>query len=251
MPKGILTLLMVSSLWGAADAAVVLTEAFAYPDGDLTSAMAWDAHSGGVASPVQVVNGEAIVNQDTGVQDVHIEFPAQVAATLTYAFDMVVTAANAIGSSGSDFEHFAHFRFSNTAISLLHVRPSLDTDYTLGISADTPGTVFTPTTGFSFGDVVPVSVTLNYQTGVSTLTVAGQTVATDPVDPSDLASLPSIDEFALRQSRTSSDETIRIDNLVISTTAVPEPSAFLLLGCLTYAGLLRRKSKWLTLAQRT
>jgi hypothetical protein len=52
-----------------------------------------------------------------------------------------------------------------------------------------------------------------------------------------------LDSFALRQSDSSSNETITVDNLVITTSvmAVPEPSSFALLGLVGMAGAIRRR----------
>lgn len=54
----------------------------------------------------------------------------------------------------------------------------------------------------------------------------------------------TIDGFALRQSNSSSDETITIDNLVItSVTAIPEPGSFAAIGLLAGGFVLRRRMK--------
>ena len=67
----------------------------------------------------------------------------------------------------------------------------------------------------------------------------------DKADPGD-----TVTQFALRQSDSSQNETVTVDNLVIGQTfqdvvtpftPVPEPSGLLVLGLFGFAGLARRR----------
>ena len=65
------------------------------------------------------------------------------------------------------------------------------------------------TTDFNFGDTVTVELTFNLDTGEASLTAGGETV-TAQGDTGE-----TLDSFYLRQSNSSSDETIFVDNLNI------------------------------------
>lgn len=218
-----------------ATAATLLTENFDYSDGSLgTLNTAWQNHSG-TAGDLLVTSGAAIVQHGTPSEDINVQFDAVSAGTLTATFDLTVNDDTPIG--GSDFEYFAHFmtRGSSNFRARLDIQASASGDYTLGISSSTSTAEATLTAGFTYGTVVPVIMSFDVETGTASLTVEGETIT------GSANGAESIDAFALRQSDSSNNETVTIDNLVISdSSVVPEPSSALL-GGLALLGLVRRK----------
>ena len=80
-----------------------------------------------------------------------------------------------------------------------------------------------------------MEITFDIDAGTSTLTAGGQTISTAVVSTGQI-----IDAFALRQSNSSSDETILVDNLIV--THVPEPASLALLAMGGLALGLRRRA---------
>ena len=207
---------------GGASASVIGSEDFSYPDGALTSAVGtqWVGHSG-TPGTLPVAGGAAVVSQDSGSEDAHLIFGEIDSGVLSATFDVVVTA-NAI--SGSDFEYFAHFMTDGTfnfGARLDVVAPSGSGDYTFGIATFSSTAETTLGTDFSFGDVVPVTLEFDFATGLASVSAGGDTAVSTTVDLG-----ASFDSFALRQSNSSSDETITVDNIVIT----PEPASMALVG---------------------
>lgn len=225
-----------------ASATTVLTEDFNYSDGSLSTANpAWVNHSG-TAGTLLVSGGAAVVTQNSGSEDLHRVFDAGASFTsgvVSASFDMVVTAPGAM--TGTGFEYFAHFWQSTSPFGFRSrtdiVAPgTAGGDYSIGIAtlASTAEVTLGGLVGFNFGDTVPVTITFDIDNGTSSLTAGGQTINTLVV-----SSGQNIDGFAMRQANSTSDETIRLDNLVV--THVPEPASFaLLLGCLGVMAIRRR-----------
>ncbi len=231
------------ALYGSmASATTVLTEDFNYPDGPLNDGNpAWVNHSG-TADTLLVSGGAAAVTQNNGSEDLHRVFDAAASFTsgvVSASFDMVVTAPGAM--TGTDFEYFAHF-WQSTATTAFRSRTDIVApgtaggDYSIGIAtmASTAEVTLGDLVGFNFGATVPVTITFDIDNGTSSLTAGGQTINTAVISLGQ-----NIDGFGMRQSDSSSDETIFIDNLVV--THVPEPaSVSLLLGCLGVLAMRRR-----------
>lgn len=227
---------------GSASATTLVVEDFTYSDGDLTtvSGGTWGAHSGAGSSPVQVTSGAAVFSHGGGSrEDASIGFSLKKVGVLTAAFDLVVNDDD--GISGTDFEYFAHFFLGgdfNFRSRVDVVAPNGSGDYSLGIATSDSTAEATLTTDFDFGETVAVEITFNFDTGLSSLTVGSETVGTSEVELDEL-----LNRFALRASNSSSDETITVDNVVISHV-VPEPASLALLGLggLCLLGSLRRKA---------
>ncbi|TWU28250.1 PEP-CTERM sorting domain-containing protein [Bythopirellula polymerisocia] len=222
-------------------ATTVSTDDFNYPDGPLRGqgTPPWENHSG-TNDTLLVSSGAAVVSEDSGSEDLHKLFDAGASfagGVVTASFDIVVTAPSPITSNSSD-EYFAHFWQSANpnnfrARTFVHA-PTAGGDYTLSISTLSSSVSTDLPTDFSFGATVPVSISFDITAGTSSLTAGGNTVY-------DLTSSTGqiIDAFALRQSNSGSDETIRVDNLVV--THVPEPTSIaMLLGCLGMLTIRRR-----------
>ncbi len=218
---------------------VLVSDDFTYNNGSLVTEAGWISHSGN-AGDLLISGNEVVVQHGAPSEDAHVQFALQSTGVLTASFDIVVNDDNSPIAS-SDFEYFAHFMTDGS----FNFRSRLDVqspnavggDYTLGISSASSTAEATLTTDFNFGDVVPVTISFDLDTGTGSLTAGGQTVT------GSAQGAQSLDSFALRQSDSSSNETITVDNLVITTSvmAVPEPSSFALLGLVGMAGAIRRR----------
>ncbi len=226
---------------------LLVDEQFSHADGSLDGLVpspgpggAWTMHSGGATDDLFVAGGAAVVSQDSGSWDSHTNFAALSSGVVTASFDIVVTAPGAM--TGTDFEYFAHFwqtaNPNNFRSRTDIVAPgTAGGDYSIGIATQSSTAEFTlgDLVGFNFGDTVSVEITFDIDAGTSTLTAGGQTISTAVVSTGQI-----IDAFALRQSNSSSDETILVDNLIV--THVPEPASLALLAMGGLALGLRRRA---------
>jgi hypothetical protein len=204
----------------AANAQVLALEDFSYPDGaSLSSQTGWASHSG-TAGNLLVTGGKAVVDHSSN-EDVNFAFTDVTSGVLTATFDIVVNATEDITGMGEfpdDYEYFAHFFEEGTFNfrARLSVVPSPGTgNYTLGISSTTGTEEATLSSGLNFGDTVPVVLALDVTTGIASLTVNGETISGTTGNLGETMNL-----FALRQSFSTHNETIAVDNLVISTGTV-------------------------------
>ena len=191
--------------------AQLLAEQFEYDDGSLTATLGWSTHSG-KQGDLLVVDGEAILQHGTSTEDVSVSFIGVNSGIVSATFDIVVDDDKRI--RGTDFEYFAHFCTSkgNHFRSRVDVQNSPDMmfDYTLGISSTTGTSEATLCQNFLFGEVVSVTLQFDIAAGIGSLTVEGETI-----HGTSSALGETINRFALRQSDSSSDERIKVDNLVI------------------------------------
>ena len=189
---------------------VLAMDDFTYTDGALVGNGSW-TNQGGTAGTLLVTSGEAVVTQDSGSEDGELKFTDDLTSGIvTATFDIRVTST---GMSGSDFEYFAHFSNDtefNFRTRIDVISPTSSGDYTLGLSATSSTNDASLSTDFSFGATVSVEIAYDIDTGTASLTVGAETVTSSG------STGDTIDSFNLRQSNSSSDETIFIDNLVIS-----------------------------------
>lgn len=227
-----------------ANAAVLVTEDFSYDDGDITttSGGVWSAHSGAGAVPIQIEDEAAVFSHGSGSrEDVSIDFGAVESDVLTATFDLVVNDDAAI--SGSDSEYFAHF-FSTGSFNFtarVDIVPGEDDgDYTLGIATTSSTAESILGVDFEFGETVAVSLSYDFDTGLASLSAGGETESSTTSVIEDELNL-----FGLRQSNSSSDETITVDNLVVTGTPVqvPEPTsvALILFGASAFGAVSMRR----------
>jgi len=224
---------------GSANAVTLLTDTFSYPDGPLVGNGGWVNHSG-TADTLLVESGQAVVKEDgSAPEDAHTTFTGHDTGIFTATFDITVSASSTI--SGDDFEYFAHFMEDGTTFYTARldvVAPTSGGDYTLGISNGSTAEATLPT-DFFFDEPVTVALSFDFSDLQASVTADGNTVSsTTPAN-----ALTFTDSFALRQSSSSSDETIYVDNLTVEWTApVPEPATFALMG-LGLAGIAVRRRR--------
>ncbi|MEJ6581578.1 MAG: hypothetical protein QNL68_17475 [Akkermansiaceae bacterium] len=218
-----------------APAAIVKTDDFTYSDGALVPNGDWANHSGN-AGTLTVADGSVQVSQDSGSEDANLGFGfSYTTGIVSASFDITVTAGATVG--GGDYEYFAHFKDGGNGFRARTdiVAPSGAGDFSLGIATSSSTAETTLPTDFTFGNTVPVTIVFNIDTGLATLAAGGNTISSTTVSLGN-----TVESFGLRQSNSSSDELIAVDNLTLSYEGVPEPSTALL-GSLALFGLLRRK----------
>jgi hypothetical protein len=235
-------LLMVPQL----NADVVVNDNFDRSNGDLVGTVptpgpggSWTAFSGAGSNPLQISSGQAVVQHGAGSrEDAGTGFGASYSSGRIIAeFDITVSDDTIMG--GGDYEYFCMFTdggTSNFYSRLDIVNPPGSGDYSFGIAtaSATAETLFP--TDFGYGQTLHGILTYNFSTGLSSFTIGNTTITST----TSVIANP-INTFALRQSTSSNNETVRIDNLVVS--AVPEPGSFSLLGLIGLTGLVRRRRK--------
>jgi PEP-CTERM motif len=238
---------VVLAVFAATQAQAVVTlldDNFNRPDGSLVPTVptpgpgsAWISHSGTLGD-LLLSSGQAIVQHGVPSEDAHSMFTAQSAGVLTADFDITVNDDTVI--TAGDSEYFAHFMQDGSFafLSRLYIVPAnnVNNDYTLGISTSSGGFTEMFPTDFTYGNQIHVTLTYDFGTSLSSMKVGATTVTSSVVVPQ-----ASLDSFALRQSDSINNETISVDNLVVT---IPEPSTIALVGA-GLVGLLalrRRRS---------
>lgn len=216
-----------ATLFAAANATIaapLVTDDFTYADGNLVGNGSWANHSGS-ESFIQVSGGQAVFSHGGGSrEDASVVFAAQTSGILTASFDVTVADDSTIG--GSDFEYFAHFFTSgdsNFRSRLSVAAPSGGGDYRFGIASGSSTEEAFSSSDFSFGQTVSVSIAFDFATGIGSATIGSDTFTGTGIFTGE-----SLNAFALRQSNSTNDETITVDNLVVEN--VPEPTSLALLG---------------------
>lgn len=232
-----------------ANAAVLATEDFTYANGPLAGAStAWGIHSGtdtgSTPGDLLIDGGAAVIQHGTPSSDLNLIFasPALTSGVVTASFDIVVDADETIGTGGTDYEYFASFlqvgTFNlNGRVDV--VAPEDGGDYTLGISSKSSTADSILGVDFNFGDTVAVVLNYDIATGIASLTAGGETEIGIIGDPGE-----AVDAFAMRQSDSSENETVVLDNLVITgPAAVPEPTsvALVLFGASAFGAVSMRR----------
>jgi len=224
---------------------VLVNETFTYPDGSLTSQAAWTDHSG-VAGDLQVTGGQALVQHGTPSEDASISLGSIfTAGVLYYSFDFsVIDPGSPI--AGGDYEYFAHFRDDGTDFtSRMDVVEAVSGgDFTVGIAGSSSTADATWPNDLAYATTYRATVRFDFGTGISDLWIDPTSEASASIS-SAADTVPDLQNFALRQSDSSLNEGVLVDNLIVATTfaeasGVPEPSVALL-GGLGLIGLLRRR----------
>jgi predicted extracellular nuclease len=202
---------------GVAGATVLVEDAFNYADGNLVGNGGWLGHSGS-GSFIQVSSGQAVIAHGSGSrQDANLGFADQTSGTLYAGFDFSVDPD---AFSGSDFEYFAHFKDNGTnfrsRVDL--IAPTGAGDFSVGFanSSSTHQVSWASDLDFDTSYRAVMSFDLDADKGSLWIDPASATSAS--ISDTSVSVTSMLNAFALRQSDSSADETVRIDNLTIAAT---------------------------------
>ena len=195
-----------------------ITEDFEYADGSLSDNPSWNSFSG-TAGDLLVSSGQAVVQHGTASEDVNITFNSGT-GDVFYALDFTVVNPGGI-ITGNDYEYFAILKDDSFAYrARLDVAEALNGgDFTIGISTEGSTADAVWATDLSYGTTYRATVRFNQESNTSELWIDA-TASTDTsilgLDGTDPGT--TVTQFALRQSDSSLDESILIDNLIVSQT---------------------------------
>ena len=196
---------------------VLVSDDFSYSDGSLVGNGTWANHSG-TAGDLLVSSGQVVVQHGTPSEDANLPFAA-VSGNVYYALDFSVDDLGAPYSAGTDFEYFAHFIIPPSTFSarLSIVAPNGGGDYTVGIASDESTEDATWGTDLTFGTTYRATVRYDQDANIAELwidaTLESDTsiLGEDRADPGD-----TVTGLALRQSDSSENETVRVDNVIVA-----------------------------------
>jgi hypothetical protein len=236
--------------------ALIVQETFSHPDGALEGQVpeiggTWASHSGNLTNDVQVVSGQARLNQPGGGEDIHTDFSTGAIGlgdVLYAAFDLTVpTQTPAVTST-----YFAHFKdnanFFGARVWI--APPTAGGSYRLALSndssiTDNDGEVFWGS-DLAFGTTYRVVTHYEYDTGATKLWVNPVSESSTSVAATDGFANDAFTNYSFRQNTTSTVQLI--DNLCVADQfgqalhCVPEPNslAWMLVAGLAVVGSRRR-----------
>jgi len=218
-PRAFLAAALLAGAGTAPLGAQLVSEPFDYPDGDLTSQIAWSAHNASGNGPIQVSSGAAVVSHANS-EDVNTDFTDQASGSVYYAIDFSVADLGA-PYSGSDEEYFAHFRGSGGTsgfIARMFIdAPASTGDFSVAVSTSSSDPAANWATDLDFNTVYRAVVRYDISANQTTLWIDASVEGDTSVQTGSGGSGATIEDFALRQSSSSEDETITIDNLKVGT----------------------------------
>ena len=191
---------------------VLVAEGFDYPDGSLVPNGGWALESG-TSGDFQVTSGQAVVQHGSPSEDVKLAFSA-VAGDVYVGFDFSVDDLGAPYSGGTDFEYFAHLDFK---ARMDIVAPSGGGDFSVGISSATSTAEAAWGNDLLFGTTYRAIIRFDQVAGTAQLWIA-PSVSTDTSISGSATGAFTVSEFELRQSDSSENETVRVDDLMVGQT---------------------------------
>jgi hypothetical protein len=207
----IFTLLITFCLTGASFAQVILSEDFSYSDGSLVGNSTW-ANESGTAGDFLISSGKAVIQHGAPSEDVKIAFDSGT-GDVYVGFDFSVDDLGA-PFSGSDNEYFAHIDFK----ARLDVQAGANGgDFTVGIISGPKTTEVSWATDLTFGQTYRAILKFDQVTGVAQLWVNPTESSDTSISGSEFGAA-TVKNFGLRQSDSSEDETVRLDDLMIGKT---------------------------------
>ncbi|NNC49072.1 MAG: T9SS type A sorting domain-containing protein [Flaviramulus sp.] len=202
------TILITSLSFGQ----VLVAEGFDYADGSLVPNGGW-ANESGTPGDFLVTSGQAVVQHGSPSEDVKLAF-SSVSGDVYAGFDFSVDDLGAPYSGGTDFEYFAHLDFK---ARLDIVAPSGSGDFSVGISSATSTAEGIWGTDLLFNTTYRAIIKFDQVTGTAQLWIS-PSASTDTSISGSAPGAFNVSEFELRQSDSSENETVRVDNLMIGQT---------------------------------
>lgn len=252
---------LICCLLGSIDstAATLFSETFSYSDGDLTTVSGgnWENSQPAVLAglnPVQVVSGEAqIVNRVDVSEGVFHSFESQTTGTLYLGFDFNLDRlSDPRDENATLFFHKSSIGGDRSGGDFWISEPEAGGDFTVGISSrdSTPDALWA--TDLTFDTWYRAVIAYDLEEDIATLWIDPIIEGSTSINGAKVSSVANLDRVLIRQRLASvvQEETLRLDNMVVSTTfaeatAVPEPSLFIpagSLGLLFWLWLRRRHS---------
>lgn len=204
-----------------AGAALLLNDAFSYPDGSLVvvSTNAWTHHSGSVTGQVAVASGRVLLSEDNG-EDVNAPlagqpYPSSGATNVFYA-SFTVKFTSFPGGSGTYFAHFKNATTGYRARIWALTGGAAPDRFRLGISS---------TDGSAISATNPTELRLNtdytvvtrlVNSNASTLWINPATEGDPGVSTSDGPSAFTVVSYAFREA--TGEGALNIDNLRVGTS---------------------------------
>ena len=193
-------------------------EDFAYADGSLIDAPDWNSFSG-TSGDLLVASGQAVVQHGTPSEDAGLAF-TPISGDVYYAFDFSVTDPGGV-ITGGDYEYFAMFKDDGYTYKgrIDIVEATSGGDYTVGIATSNSTADAIWATDLSFDTTYRATARYNQDTNIAELWIDAASssdtsiLGADEDDPG-----TSISQFGLRQSDSSLNEAILVDNLALSQT---------------------------------
>ncbi len=230
-----------------ARADVFFSEGFDYANGSLTTVSTdWNRHSG-TTGQIQVLDGK-ITLKDTQSEDVNRSIGTTLTTgTVFSGFDFSVSASN---PGGSDFEYFAHFGNGTSDFTArMDINTADDNGFLVGIS-------HTSTAQTSWGSALDYDtvyravIGYDRDSGIANLWIDAA-LETDTSIATTSTDTNNVEGFYFRESSSSVNETIVVDDLIVGTTfddvanfsAIPEPGSVAILSLVGLAGLVRRRRR--------
>lgn len=227
---------------------VVVNDNFNRPDGSLVGTSptpgpgsVWTSFSG-TAGDLLITGGRAIVQHGVPSEDAKIEFASVNSGIISASFDITVSDDTVI--AGGDYEYFTMFTDGGTAnfFSRLDIVAAnvvgAGNDFTFGISTNAGTAEATFATDFTYGTTYSGTLTYDFGTGLSSFTIGASTInSTTSVIATGLQA------FALRQSDSSNNEAVAVDNLVVNASAIPEPGSLSILALVSLGLVCGRRKK--------
>lgn len=196
-------------------AEVLVSDDFStYPDGALTDNVGWTKFSG-TEGQIQVVAG-AVTLTDADSEDAGTAFAAQSSGEVFYAFDFSV--ADPGSYTGTDYEYFALFKDDAFDYgSRLDIAAFAVEGFKLGIAGGSSTAQSVWATNLDYDTSYRAVVRSDFATGISTLWISPSTI-NDVNIGSSADTVSQITTFGFRQAGATPNQTISVDNLVVSTT---------------------------------
>lgn len=221
MKKSLMLVMAMLLVAAGANAAVIASDTFSYPDGPLVGNSTWYNHSGNL-DDLLVFAGQAVVEHGVPSEDATLPFVLPNAGDVYFSFDFSVDDLGA-PFAGTDFEYFAHFKDDGFGFrARMDVQaPTGAGDYTVGISTIGSTADATWPADLTYGVVYNVIARYNQDTNIAQMWIDASAdtdlsiLGNDESDPGTVMT-----GFALRQSDSAENETIRVDNLVIGDSCV-------------------------------
>lgn len=192
-------------------------ENFDYADGSLTNQNKW-INIGGTAGDLLVSSGQVVVQHGTASEDAAMPFSSTQGAVY-FAFDLSVNSPGGI-ITGGDYEYFAFLKDDgyNYTARIDIVNAPNGGDYTVGIGLGSTAEA-TWASDLTFGDYYRIVVKYDQDLNIAQLWV-NPIEETDPSISSADGADPGItvSQFGLRQSASSLNEGVMLDNLVVAQT---------------------------------